>query len=96
MDNWIMHSQVLERANKSGTPTHGQIIFVAGNRMFTFEDRNVNFYLPQLLTMYIYMHDVAEVLHPYLVHRWAVKTNPDRNIVVVMLLKVDAELICIK
>ena len=37
--------------------------------MFSFEDKDVEFYLPQLLTMYIYMHDVAEAVHPYLVHR---------------------------
>ncbi|ESO07679.1 hypothetical protein HELRODRAFT_76296 [Helobdella robusta] len=40
-----------------------------GNRMFSFDHKLVDFYLPQLLTMYIYMHDVAEVLHPYLVYR---------------------------
>ena len=31
---------------------------------------DVDVYLPQLLTMYIYMHDVAEALHPYLVYRY--------------------------
>ncbi|CAL1535815.1 unnamed protein product [Lymnaea stagnalis] len=40
-----------------------------GNRMFSFEDYEVDFYLPQLLNMYIHMHDVAEAIHPYLVHR---------------------------
>lgn len=39
------------------------------NRMFSFDDSRVDFYLPQLVLMYIQMHDVAEVLHPYLVHR---------------------------
>lgn len=39
------------------------------NRMFSFEDSEVDFYLPQLVCMYIQMHDVAEVIHPYLVHR---------------------------
>lgn len=39
------------------------------NRMFSFGDSRVDFYLPQLVLMYIQMHDVAEVLHPYLVHR---------------------------
>lgn len=39
------------------------------NRMFAFADSRVDFYLPQLVLMYIQMHDVAEVLHPYLVHR---------------------------
>ncbi|KAH9513633.1 hypothetical protein Btru_041657 [Bulinus truncatus] len=40
-----------------------------GNRMFSFDDNEVDFYLPQLLNMYIHMHDVAEAIHPYLVHR---------------------------
>ncbi|XP_052234570.1 phosphatidylinositol 4-kinase beta-like isoform X2 [Dreissena polymorpha] len=39
------------------------------NKMFSFMDSDVDFYLPQLLNMYIHMHDVAEAVHPYLVHR---------------------------
>ncbi|XP_022919444.1 phosphatidylinositol 4-kinase beta [Onthophagus taurus] len=39
------------------------------NRMFAFEDHEVDFYLPQLVCMYIQMQDVAEVIHPYLIHR---------------------------
>lgn len=39
------------------------------NKMFSFPDVEVDFYLPQLVCMYIQMHDVAEVIHPYLVHR---------------------------
>lgn len=38
--------------------------------MFSFPDADVDFYLPQLVSMYIQMHDVAEVIHPYLVHRY--------------------------
>lgn len=37
--------------------------------MFGFKDEEVDFYLPQLINMYIQMHDVAEAVHPYLVHR---------------------------
>ncbi|PSN39507.1 Phosphatidylinositol 4-kinase beta [Blattella germanica] len=40
-----------------------------GNKIFSFPDHEVDFYLPQLVSMYIQMHDVAEVIHPYLVHR---------------------------
>ncbi|XP_014262636.1 phosphatidylinositol 4-kinase beta isoform X2 [Cimex lectularius] len=40
-----------------------------GNKVFSFPDNDVDFYLPQLVNMYIQMPDVAEVLHPYLVHR---------------------------
>lgn len=47
------------------------VYILLGNRMFTFDYRDVDFYLPQLLTMYIYMHDVAEAVHPYLIHRCA-------------------------
>ncbi|XP_018577631.1 phosphatidylinositol 4-kinase beta, partial [Anoplophora glabripennis] len=39
------------------------------NKMFSFEDQDVDFYLPQLVCMYIQMHDVAEVIHRYLIHR---------------------------
>jgi len=40
-----------------------------GNKLFGFTDTDVDFYLPQLVNMYIMMHDVAEVLHPYIIHR---------------------------
>lgn len=40
-----------------------------GNRLFSFPDREVDFYLPQLVNMYIHMNDVAEATHPYLVGR---------------------------
>lgn len=39
------------------------------NKMFIFDDLQVDFYLPQLVCMYIQMHDVAEVIHPYLIYR---------------------------
>lgn len=39
------------------------------NKLFTFEDSEVDFYLPQLVCMYIQMQDVAEVIHPYLINR---------------------------
>jgi len=41
----------------------------AGNRMFSFHFADVDAYLPQLLNMYIYVHDIAEALHPYLIYR---------------------------
>ncbi len=44
-------------------------MLITGNKMFTFTDDEVTFYLPQLINMYIQMHDVAEAIHPYLVHR---------------------------
>ncbi|XP_063243120.1 phosphatidylinositol 4-kinase beta isoform X2 [Bacillus rossius redtenbacheri] len=46
-----------------------------GNKMFSFPDQDVDFYLPQLVCMYVQMHDVAEVIHPYLVHRC--RRSPD-------------------
>ncbi|CAG9858590.1 unnamed protein product [Phyllotreta striolata] len=39
------------------------------NKMFSFDHHVVDFYLPQLVCMYIQMHDVAEVIHRYLIHR---------------------------
>jgi len=37
--------------------------------MFSFDEDDVDFFLPQLLTLYINMHDVAEATHPYIVYR---------------------------
>ncbi|CAG9794948.1 unnamed protein product [Diatraea saccharalis] len=39
------------------------------NKLFSFPNEDVDFYLPQLATMYIEIDDVADVLRPYLVHR---------------------------
>ncbi|XP_045447060.1 phosphatidylinositol 4-kinase beta [Melitaea cinxia] len=39
------------------------------NKLFSFPHEDVDFYLPQLATMYIEMGDVADVLRPYLVYR---------------------------
>lgn len=39
------------------------------NKMFSFDDGEVDFYLPQLVCMYVHMKDVADVLHPYLMYR---------------------------
>ncbi|CAH0605757.1 unnamed protein product [Chrysodeixis includens] len=39
------------------------------NKLFSFPYEDVDFYLPQIATMYIEMSDVADVLKPYLVHR---------------------------
>ena len=41
-----------------------------GNKLFNFSNDEVDFYLPQLINMYIMMHAVAEVIHPYLIARW--------------------------
>ncbi|KAF7708858.1 hypothetical protein HF521_017915 [Silurus meridionalis] len=41
-----------------------------GNRLFSFRDEDVDFYLPQLLNMYIHMdEDVGDAIKPYVVHR---------------------------
>ena len=40
-----------------------------GNKLFNFSNADVDFYLPQLINMYIMMHAVAEVIHPYLIAR---------------------------
>ncbi|XP_050409200.1 phosphatidylinositol 4-kinase beta [Patella vulgata] len=40
-----------------------------GNRLFSFRDEEIDLYLPQIVNMYIQMHDVAEAIHPYIVHR---------------------------
>ncbi|XP_061112030.1 phosphatidylinositol 4-kinase beta-like [Conger conger] len=41
-----------------------------GNRLFSFGDGEVDFYLPQLLSMYVHMdEDVGDAIRPYVVHR---------------------------
>ncbi|XP_014205951.1 phosphatidylinositol 4-kinase beta [Copidosoma floridanum] len=40
-----------------------------GNKLFSFPDSDVDCYLPQLVLMYIQLHDLIEVLYPYLVYR---------------------------
>ncbi|KAG7476004.1 phosphatidylinositol 4-kinase beta-like [Solea senegalensis] len=41
-----------------------------GNRLFSFSHDEVDFYLPQLLNMYIHMdEDVGDAIKPYVVHR---------------------------
>ncbi|KAL2084596.1 hypothetical protein ACEWY4_020114 [Coilia grayii] len=41
-----------------------------GNRLFSFAYEDVDFYLPQLLNMYIHMdEDVGDAIKPYVVHR---------------------------
>lgn len=41
----------------------------AGNKLFCFAHNEVDFYLPQLINMYIQVEDIAEVIHPYLMYR---------------------------
>ncbi|XP_065829438.1 phosphatidylinositol 4-kinase beta-like isoform X2 [Oscarella lobularis] len=40
-----------------------------GNRLFSFYPEEVDFYLPQLINMYVQMDDIADVIHKYLVQR---------------------------
>ncbi|CAJ1084226.1 phosphatidylinositol 4-kinase beta-like [Xyrichtys novacula] len=41
-----------------------------GNRLFSFPDTEVDFYLPQLLNMYVHMDtEVGDAIRPYLIHR---------------------------
>ncbi|XP_072226636.1 phosphatidylinositol 4-kinase beta-like [Leuresthes tenuis] len=41
-----------------------------GNRLFSFPDSEVDFYLPQLLSMYVHMDtEVGDAIRPYLIHR---------------------------
>uniref|UniRef100_A0A5S6R0F7 Phosphatidylinositol 4-kinase beta n=1 Tax=Trichuris muris TaxID=70415 RepID=A0A5S6R0F7_TRIMR len=45
------------------------VLTYLGNRMFSFAEEDVDFYLPQLICLYINEREVAEVLHPYILHR---------------------------
>ena len=53
----------IQGSKKKGIQDH------IGQRMFNLDDKDVDFLLPQLLTMYIHRHKVAEAIHPYIVHR---------------------------
>ena len=42
-----------------------------GNKLFDFPKHDVDFYLPELLVLYIHMnHDMRDALHPYIVKRY--------------------------
>ncbi|KHJ43397.1 hypothetical protein D918_06632 [Trichuris suis] len=45
------------------------VLTYLGNRMFSFAEEDVDFYLPQLVSLYINEREIAEVLHPYFLHR---------------------------
>ncbi|MFH4978311.1 hypothetical protein AB6A40_005020 [Gnathostoma spinigerum] len=47
----------------------GGVLHYLGNRLFEFPSCSVDFYVPQLVNMYINMREVAEVLHPYMIKR---------------------------
>ncbi|XP_032234209.1 phosphatidylinositol 4-kinase beta [Nematostella vectensis] len=45
------------------------VLTYLGNKLFSLDDDDVSFYLPQLINMYIHMDDVGDVVHRYLVER---------------------------
>jgi len=45
------------------------VLAYLGNKLFSFPDDEVDFYLPELINMYIHMPDVADVINPYLLVR---------------------------
>ncbi|KAK3732844.1 hypothetical protein QZH41_012360 [Actinostola sp. cb2023] len=45
------------------------VLTYLGNKLFSLDDDDVSFYLPQLINMYIHMDDVCEVVHRYIVDR---------------------------
>lgn len=51
------------------------VLSYIGNRMFTFSDEDVDFYLFQIVTLYMNHCDVAESVHPYLVSRCRESSN---------------------
>jgi phosphatidylinositol 4-kinase B len=40
------------------------------NKLFTFPEHEVDFYLPQLISMYIHIPELASLIYPYLKHRY--------------------------
>ena len=41
-----------------------------GNKLFSLDHADFDFYLPQVLYMFIHIHELSEVLRPYIVDRW--------------------------
>lgn len=46
------------------------VFLLTGNRMFSFDGEASDFYLAQLINIYIHMPETAEAIHPYIVHRF--------------------------
>ncbi|TRY75537.1 hypothetical protein TCAL_07124 [Tigriopus californicus] len=59
-------SMAMAYAFKSKEPG---VLGYIGNKLFTYSDQDLEFYLPQMVNMYLMHREVAEVLHPYLIHR---------------------------
>ncbi|XP_076307959.1 phosphatidylinositol 4-kinase beta-like isoform X1 [Tachypleus tridentatus] len=51
------------------------VLTYIGNKIFSFKDRDVDFFLPQLVSLYVHHTDIADAIHPYLVHRCKKNTN---------------------
>ncbi|KRX41283.1 Phosphatidylinositol 4-kinase beta [Trichinella murrelli] len=47
------------------------VLTYLGNRLFSYPDADVDFYLPQLINLYLNVREVADVLHPYILHRYS-------------------------
>ncbi|XP_076355706.1 phosphatidylinositol 4-kinase beta-like isoform X1 [Tachypleus tridentatus] len=45
------------------------VLSYIGNRIFSFSDKDVEFFLPQLVSLYVHHADVADAIHFYLVYR---------------------------
>uniref|UniRef100_A0A7E4VEF4 Phosphatidylinositol 4-kinase beta n=1 Tax=Panagrellus redivivus TaxID=6233 RepID=A0A7E4VEF4_PANRE len=50
------------------------VLSYLGNKLFKFDNNIVDFYIPQLITMYINMPNVANALHAYLLQRCSTST----------------------
>ncbi|XP_038052133.1 phosphatidylinositol 4-kinase beta-like isoform X2 [Patiria miniata] len=55
------------------------------NKLFSLDEFDFDFYLPQVLNIYLHMSDLAEVLKPYIIHRC--KSSIDFSLNVVWLLE---------
>lgn len=62
------HLFVCSKLIQSFCPRPG-VLFYLGNRMFTFPPVEVDFYLPQLIVLYVYNTSIGEAIEPYLVSR---------------------------
>lgn len=61
--NMVMAINYLFNSKEPGVQSY------IGNKIFAFEDSSVDFYLPQLVSLYIHHSDIAEAIHPYFAQR---------------------------
>lgn len=61
------------------------------NKLFTFPEHEVDFYLPQLISMYIHIPELASLIYPYLKHRYVVTFPTKRTLTTEIIFQMHQE-----